>query len=116
MESRPPDKVRETRRRQSLDLLNLELDRGLMLARFCRRLGNAAGADDVRKAKAAYDRAREAFNRQSDMTGWQRRGLERKLKRLQQCIGEVEAAALAVHFGPRGTVCLPTASALNHKP
>lgn len=116
MESGPPERVRETSRRQSLDLVNLELDRGLMLARFCRGRGNAAAADDLRKAKAAYVRARETFDRQSGLTSWQRRGLERRLKRLQRSISEAEATASAVDFGSRGTVCLPTPSILNHKP
>jgi hypothetical protein len=116
MESKRPYRPRPRARRQNLDLVNLELDRGLTLARFCRMRGNLASAEDLRKAKAAYERALEVFGQQTDLTAWQKRGLERKLKRLKHHIRRIEIAASPVQFGSSGPGVFPAASVLNHKP
>jgi hypothetical protein len=114
MESQRPHGLQARAWRQSLDLVNLELDRGLTLARFCQVRGNLASAEDLRKAKAAYERALEMFGRQMHLTAWQKRGLERKLKRLKHYIRRIEIAASPVQFGSSGPVVFPTASVLNH--
>jgi hypothetical protein len=86
--------------RQRLDLVNLELDRGLTLGRFCQARGSLANAEDLRKARAAYDRARVMLGGQKHLSKWHRRRLERKLRRLQRCIREIVIAAPAVEFEP----------------
>jgi hypothetical protein len=116
MQFQPPHRPEGRTPHQSLDRINLELDRGLILARFCRGKGNLANADDLRKAKAAYDRAIDMFGRQTHLTARQKRGLERKLKRFEQCIRSVEMAAPPIQLGSNGPLAFPAASLLNHKP
>jgi hypothetical protein len=84
----------------SLDLINLELDQGLLRARLCRNRPGLANLDDLRKAKAAYARALVMLGEQKQLSKWQRRRLERKLRRLQQCIRDMVIAASATEFQP----------------
>jgi hypothetical protein len=102
--------------RQRLDLVNLELDRGLTLAHFCQVRGNLANVEDLRKARAAYDRARVMLGDQKHLRKWQRRWLERKLRRLQRCICDMVIAAPAAEFGAAELALMFPTSPLGQKP
>src|SRR5690349_4491259 len=69
----------------SPELINLELNRGLLRARFCQSKPDLATIEDLRKAKAAYDRASLMLSRQKAFRRWQRRWLEQKLCPLERC-------------------------------
>ena len=111
-----PHKSRVRTSRQSLDLINLELERGLLVARFCQLKGSSASVGDLHRAKAFYNHALQMFSRQTDLRPWQRRTLQRKLNRFELCIRRIEMAAPPVKFAPSAPLAFPAASLLNHKP
>ncbi len=115
MEFRLSDRLGVHTSRQSLDLINLELDRAMILARFCQEKRNSASAEDLRKAKAFYERALEMFNRHTHLTVRQKRALDRKLRRLEQSIRTIEMAPSPAKLGSSGPLPFPAASLLNHK-
>ena len=102
--------------RQSRELVNLELDRGLTLARFCRGCGPQARSDDLGKAKAACQHAFDLLAGETRLTLWQRRALNRKLRRLEECIREVEIAGSGTQFASAPNIPFPAASISNVKP